>query len=140
HGVDPHHPLHEHASAGPAARGIVDVHRALDRMVGELVRSSGDAAVVAFTMGGMGPNHSDAQSMVLLPELLYRHAFGESLLTVPAAWTASPDRVPMLDENDSWDGSRVTWFPASVPRPVSAWAPRALARRLPTPIRAALKG
>ena len=32
-------------------------------------------------MGGMGPNYSDVPSMVLLPELLYRHAFGQPLLT-----------------------------------------------------------
>jgi predicted AlkP superfamily phosphohydrolase/phosphomutase len=138
HGVDTEHPLHRHASADAAARGIVDVHRALDRMVGELVRCSGDATLVAFTMGGMGANHSDVPSMVLLPELLYRHAFGTSLLRVPAEWTASPDRLPMLDEKDSWDDLSSTWFPASAPPRVSPWAPRTLARRLPTPIRAPL--
>ena len=34
--------------------------------------------IVAFTMGGMGANQSDVQSMALLPELLFRHAFGRS--------------------------------------------------------------
>src|SRR5205807_6547515 len=65
HGVDASHPLHKHPSALMAARALVDVHRALDSMVGELLRVAGDAVVVAFTLGGMGPNHSDVQSMVL---------------------------------------------------------------------------
>ena len=111
HGVDAAHPLYKHPSATEAARGLVEVHRALDRMVGELIRSAGDAAVVAFTMGGMGPNHSDVQSMVLLPELLYRHAFGRPLLTVPPAWASSPRHVPILDEDETWDAASATWVP-----------------------------
>jgi predicted AlkP superfamily phosphohydrolase/phosphomutase len=111
HGVSPDHPLHDHASAPAARAALVEVHRALDRMVDELVRSAGEAAVVAFTMGGMGSNHSDVQSMVLLPELLYRHAFGRSLLTVPAAWQESPGHVPILGEDDDWVALGRTWVP-----------------------------
>ena len=66
-------------------------------MLGELVAVAGDAAIVAFTMGGMGPNHSDVPSMVLLPELLYRHAFGQPLLDIPPQWTAAPESLPILD-------------------------------------------
>jgi len=140
HGVDPNHPLHGHPSAAAAARGLVDVHRALDTMVGELVRAAGDAAIVAFTMGGMGPNYSDAQSMVLLPELLYRHAFGQPLLTVPPAWSASPHQVPILDEEDSWGASSATWVPMPVPKWSSSGTLHSLATGLPTPIRTVLKG
>ena len=111
HGVNPDHPLHTHPSAPAARAALVDVHRALDRMVGELLRSAGDAAVVAFTMGGMGANHSDVQSMVLLPELLYRHAFGRSRLAVPASWQASPRELPILDEDDDWVTLGRTWVP-----------------------------
>ena len=111
HGVDPAHPLHGHASSTAAARGLLEVHRALDRMVGELMRAAGDAAVCAFTMGGMGPNHSDVPSMVLLPELLYRHAFGRHLLTVPRAWAESPRNVPLLAEGDDWVAQGRTWVP-----------------------------
>jgi len=130
HGVDPDHPLHKHPSATEAARGLLAIHRALDRMVGELVQSAGDAAVIAFTMGGMGPNHSDVQSMVLLPELLYRHAFGRSLLQVTPAWLESPDEVPLLAEHESWGAASNSWIPVAEPSrgPLSA-ALRAFARR-----------
>jgi hypothetical protein len=115
HGVDPGHPLHTHASAADAHRGLLAVHRALDQLVGELVQSAGDAAIIAFTMGGMGPNHSDVQSMVLLPELLFRYAFGRSLLRVPPAWTDSPDATPILGEDESWGAASAGWVPTSPP-------------------------
>jgi predicted AlkP superfamily phosphohydrolase/phosphomutase len=111
HGIDPDHPLHKHSSAQSAGRALLDVHRALDRMIAALVRSAGDAAIVAFTMGGMGANHSDVPSMVLLPELLYRHEFGRQLLTVPAEWRASPSEVPILGEDDDWVELGRTWVP-----------------------------
>ena len=116
HGVDRHHPLYKHPSAAEAARGLIALHRALDRMVGDLVQDAGDAAVVAFTMGGMGPNHSDVQSMVLLPELLYRHAFGRPLLTVPSAWTRAPNEPPLLGEDESWGTASNTWLPGATPK------------------------
>ncbi len=142
HGVDPGHPLHGHPSAAAAARAVVDVHRALDRMVGELTSAAGDAAIVAFNLGGMGPNHSDVPSMVLLPELLYRHAFGRPLLTLPSEWTAAPGSVPILDEGDSWSAASATWMPmpAGNPDPPAPEALRSLARRLPGPVRGVLKG
>jgi hypothetical protein len=120
HGVDPDHPLHKHPSAHAASEGLFQVHRALDRLVDELVGCAGDAAVVAFTMGGMGPNHSDAQSMVLLPELLYRHAFGRPLLDVPSVWRASPAVVPILDEHDGWDAASIRWLPVTARKPGGA--------------------
>ena len=147
HGVDPAHPLHEHPSAPASARGLLDVFRALDRMVGDLVRIAGPASVVAFAMGGMGPNHSDIQSMVLLPELLYRHAFGRPLLGVAPAWAAAPGQVPMLGPDDTWWRSSSAWLPmppaarsSSAPIPPAEWAVSAVARRLPLPVRGALKG
>jgi predicted AlkP superfamily phosphohydrolase/phosphomutase len=136
HGVDPSHPLHGHPSAEAASRALIQVHRALDRMVGELVSIAGDAAIVAFTMGGMGPNHSDVPSMVLLPELLYRHAFGQPLLTLPSKWTAAPDRLPILDGEDGWARASRAWVPEPT-EPTQKLL--SLARRLPGPVRAMLK-
>jgi predicted AlkP superfamily phosphohydrolase/phosphomutase len=145
HGVDPSHPLHTHASAPAAARGLRDVFWALDRMVGELVRLAGSTSVVAFATGGMGPNHSDTQSMVLLPELLHRHAFGRPLLAVDPTWAASPDTLPILHPDDSWSRSSARWLPrppgsAPAVRPRSASMMSAIARRLPPSMRGALKG
>jgi hypothetical protein len=119
----------------------MDIHRALDNMVGQLLQAAGDAAVVAFNMGGMGPNFSDVQSMVLLPELLYRHACGQSLLAVPPAWTAAPERLPILAEHDNWIALSETWIPQPPREPDRpAGAVRTMARRLPAPVKDLLKG
>ena len=111
HGIDPGHPLNKHPSGAAAADALLEIHRALDRMIGKLVNAAGDAVVIAFNMGGMGPNKCDVQSMVLLPELLYRHAFGRPLLTLPSAWTANPKRMPILEEHEDWDMARQMWVP-----------------------------
>lgn len=143
HGVDPSHPHHGHSSAAAAGRAVLDVHRALDRMLGALLSAAGDAAVVAFTMGGMGQNHSDIPSMVLLSELLYRHAFGRPLLTVPAAWAAAPSVLPVLGEDESWSASSEAWVPrvGDVESDASRGdALLAIARRLPGPVKRVLKG
>jgi predicted AlkP superfamily phosphohydrolase/phosphomutase len=142
HGVDAGHPLHTHPSAGVSAAALLDIHRALDRMVGQLINAAGDAAIIAFNMGGMGPNHCDIQSMVLLPELLFRHAFGHPLLTVSPAWTAKAKCLPDLDEHDSWEKATESWVPepALESELASAGGLRAMARRLPTPIKSLLKG
>src|ERR1700674_1315280 len=142
HGVDAGHPLNTHPSAGAAASALLDIHRALDHMIGQLVNAAGDAVIIAFNMGGMGPNHCDVQSMVLLPELLYRHAFGQPLLTVPPRWTATPNRLPNLDEHDNWDTVTASWVPEPTREPEAAAAGilRTIARRLPKPVKGLLKG
>jgi len=110
-------------------------------MLGELVAVAGDAAIVAFTMGGMGPNHSDVPSMVLLPELLYRQAFGQALLTLPSEWTAEPDSIPVVDGKDSWSQTNWSWVPEpeQEPDPAASGTLRSLARHLPGPVKTALK-
>lgn len=143
HGVDVNHPLHSHPSAGLSADALLQIHCALDRMIGELVEVAGDAAIVTFNVGGMGPNKSDVPSMVLLAELLYRHAFGRALLTMPPEWTATPDRAPLLDEHKNWDTASSSWLPESGRREPDQKAVnplRALARRLPEPVKRLLKG
>ncbi len=141
HGVDAGHPLHTHPSAAAAGAAMLDIHRSLDSMVGQLVNAVRDATVIVFNMGGMGPNNCDVQSMVLLPELLYRHAFGRQLLTLPAAWTATPNRVPILDEPDSWDAAKEFWIPEPRSRTAAtAENLRAVARRIPEPAKSLLKG
>jgi hypothetical protein len=111
-------------------------------MVGQLVSAAGDADIIAFNMGGMGPNSCDVQSMVLLPELLYRHAFGHPLLTVPPSWTADPTSLPNLDEHDSWESVTSSWVPEPTrEREASRGGVlRTIARRLPKPVKSLLKG
>ncbi|HEY1251849.1 MAG TPA: alkaline phosphatase family protein [Thermoanaerobaculia bacterium] len=138
HGLDTTHPHHAHPSAPAAGEALRALHRALDRMVGELVAAAGDAAVVAFTMGGMGPNHSDVSSMVLLPELLYRHAFGEPRLAVPPEWSAAPGAVPVLGESEPWAKASRAWI-SETPPPETESPLRAMARRLPEPVKTVLR-
>lgn len=109
HGVDADHPLHDHPSSEAAAGALVDTHRAVDHLVGRLVYETDATAVVVFAMGGMGVNRSDVQSMVLLPELLHRWAFGEPLLEIPEEWSTDPTCIPTVQ------GERATWSPALYP-------------------------
>jgi hypothetical protein len=61
-------------------------------MIDRLVRRFSDATVVAFSMHGMGPNRADLASMVLLPEFLYRRAFGRRHLHPRSEWRQSSGR------------------------------------------------
>jgi predicted AlkP superfamily phosphohydrolase/phosphomutase len=140
HGVDTGHPLNTHPSASASAAALLDIHRALDRMVGQLVNIAGDAVIVVFNMGGMGPNCSDVQSMVLLPELLYRHAFGQPLLAIPPEWSANPKGLPILDEHDSWETAKASWVPEPPNSQRATDTVRTFARRLPKPVKDLLTG
>jgi predicted AlkP superfamily phosphohydrolase/phosphomutase len=101
HGIDPTHPLHSVPSAAEAADGLRNVYRATDALVNDLVAAFPDATVVAFSMGGMGPNRSDVASMVLLSELLYREVFHRPLLRLRESWTNAPGGIPMLDRDSN---------------------------------------
>jgi predicted AlkP superfamily phosphohydrolase/phosphomutase len=102
HGVDEWHPLHNHPSSWAAAEGVNKVYRAMDRLVGTLTAEFEDATILLFSMHGMGPNRSDVPGMVLLPELLHRHAFGRSFFSLPESWTLAADGVPILGEDEDW--------------------------------------
>jgi predicted AlkP superfamily phosphohydrolase/phosphomutase len=142
HGVYPRHPLYAQPSATAAAAAMLHIHRALDRMVGTAVKAAGDAMILVFNMGGMGPNTCDVQSMVLLPELLYRHAFRQALLAFPSGWTSAPNYLPILDERDKWeDVVKALWTTKSTRKAKAGVTPKmqAAARRLPEPIKGMLK-
>lgn len=102
HGVDPDHPLHHVASAAPARAGVLSVLAAVDDLVAELTAAVPDAEVVVFSLHGMGPNQSDLQSMVLLPELLHRWSLGRPRFEVPAEWGRAPDGVVPFDPELGW--------------------------------------
>ena len=137
HGYDPTHPLHRMPSAQPAAEGLREVYRANDRLVHDLVSAFPDATVVAFSMNGMGPNRSDVASMMLLSELLYRHAFGKPLLHVPAAWTDAPGGMPMLAPGQDWSQAVKSRL-SPLPEPLDV-VRRAVARMLPESVKRVLR-
>jgi predicted AlkP superfamily phosphohydrolase/phosphomutase len=141
HGLDPGHPLHRHASAEAAGEALTEVHRGVDRMVAELSSAAPDATIVAFTMGGMGPNHSDVPSMLLLSELLYRRAFGRPLLQVPPEWAAAPAAFPPLGDSEDWSHASFQWVPMPARAPAASASERwrGIGRRLPRPVRDAFR-
>jgi predicted AlkP superfamily phosphohydrolase/phosphomutase len=114
HGVDATHPLHRMASAEPAREGLLAVYRSVERLVEELTDAFPDAALVVFSTGGMGANHSDTASMALLPELMYRRAFGRALLRQPEVWT-DPSSSPLLGEHEDWSAAVRANLPPDTP-------------------------
>lgn len=113
HGVDPGHPLYNIPSAQPAGEQLREVYRATDRLVDKLVNAFPDVTVMAFSMGGMGRNNSDIPSMVLLPELLHRKSFGQSLVQSSPEWSNNGDGIPKLDSDEQWSKAINALFPGS---------------------------
>jgi hypothetical protein len=136
HGVDPAHPLHQLPGAGAARTSIHAVYHAIDRLVGRLTSAFPDALTVVFAMGGMGDNRSDAPSMLLLPELMYRQAFKAPLFKQPPEWTWSTNGSPVrLSDTDAWGKRMADGFPApSQPR-----LQRLAARVLPSFVKSLLR-
>ncbi len=104
HGVDATHPLHHLPSAAPARRGIEGVYEEADRLLARLQAALPDAQLAVFNLHGMGANNSDVQSMVLLGELLYRHAFGTPLMR-EQPWRMNGAGVPLIPEGRSWQAA-----------------------------------
>jgi predicted AlkP superfamily phosphohydrolase/phosphomutase len=116
HGVDPNHSLHEIASSRPAAEGLRRIYEACDRLVGDLCDAFPDATVVLFAVHGMGPNDSDVATMALLPELMYRYAFGKPYVR-QLAWPAhTKNGTPLIAPDANWDQLMLQAIPAPSPR------------------------
>jgi predicted AlkP superfamily phosphohydrolase/phosphomutase len=121
HGIDPNHPLHACSSATAAAAGIRAVYAAIDNLIAELRAAFPDAALVVFSMHGMGPNRSDAGSMLLLAELLYRRAFGSAHFDRSAEGAAALNGQMALTESESWDSWIAAGLPAEPPKREPLW-------------------
>ena len=115
HGVDPDHPLHTIESAVAAAAGLLKVYEAIDRLIGDLAEAFPDATMMAVAMHGMGPNDSDVGAMALLPEFLYRSAFGGPYMRDLSYPSSLPDGTPLLDKNAFWDTVMLTAVPRYEP-------------------------
>ncbi len=110
HGVDSSHPLHGVASSGAAGAGVRGVYAEMDNLIGRLGTAFPEAAKVIFSMLGMGPNHADVATMLLLPELMYRHAFGRSCFRREGSSAPGLNGCPLLAEGESWD----SWIPDGI--------------------------
>ena len=102
HGFDESHPLYQHESAKPARDGLIAIYKELDKMVADIEALFPDAAICMFWMHGMGTNDADVPSMILLPELLYRHAYGKENFTTPDRWKQSTNGYPPLEPGEFW--------------------------------------
>jgi predicted AlkP superfamily phosphohydrolase/phosphomutase len=116
HGVDANHPLHALESAPPAAAALRKVYAAIDHMIGDLHETFSDAILVLVAMHGMGSNDSDVPAMVLLPELLYRFAFGVPYMRPVEFLRELPDGIPVLAEDTHWGSALVQAVPHFKPR------------------------
>jgi len=110
HGVDPSHPLHGVPSSPAAGAGVRGVYAEIDTLIGRLDTAFPDAAKVVFSMHGMGPNKADVATMLLLPELLYRHAFGRSCFRRAGSSEPGLNGCPGLAEGETWAG----WVPDGI--------------------------
>jgi hypothetical protein len=72
----------------------------------------------------MGPNTSDVTSMVMLPELLFRHAFGKPLLKI------NPETPPVPLLTEGWNDAVNRQFPSPLPFEASRFLMRARGRML----------
>jgi predicted AlkP superfamily phosphohydrolase/phosphomutase len=120
HGVDPRHPLHSVASAPAARKALLDVHVAIDNLIGLLESTFPDAIVAVFAMHGMGQNDGDVPAMVLLPELLYRAAFGVPHMRPNSYAVATSDGVPLLNEEETWEEAMLCLVPGARPQPFAS--------------------
>jgi predicted AlkP superfamily phosphohydrolase/phosphomutase len=102
HGVDPNHPLYGLHSAPPAAAALRKVYSAIDDLIGDLHEAFPDTVLVLAAMHGMGQNESDVPAMALLPELLYRLAFGSAYMRPVEFPEFLPDGTPLIAENTHW--------------------------------------
>jgi predicted AlkP superfamily phosphohydrolase/phosphomutase len=112
-----------------AAESLLEVYRAGDRLVAELVEATDPGAVLVFSMGGMGTNNADTPSMVLLQEFVYRWATGDTLLTMPDEWTADPTQVPIVPEGED-PLETISQYYATIPRTFTSRVKRKLRRWL----------
>ena len=105
HLSQPDHPLHA-AFAIPGQDPLLEVFKAVDRAVGEVVAAAPpDALVLIFSDHGMESNTTDIPSMVFLPELLYRLAFPGKFGLAKGQPGTVPPPVIRPRPNRSWRAS-----------------------------------
>lgn len=76
HLSQPEHPLYPHLAPKAASDAMLDVFKATDQAIADiLTKAPEDAVVLVFAAHGMGSNVMDLPSMFFLPELLYRLNF-----------------------------------------------------------------
>lgn len=126
HGIDPNHHMAGAASAESAREGLIGVYEEISAQIDRLMTRFPDVAFVAFTMHGMGENDTDLPTMLLLPELLYRHRFDKPLFTARDDWRAT--HSPALREGEDWNEVVIGAMRHAKPKPPINIRQRAMRR------------
>lgn len=111
HGIDPMHPLHNLPSAKPAGEALRRLYVAIDAFIGNIRILFPDADILLFSMHGMGQNEGDVPAMVLLPELMYRLAFGRAYSRTPAWRKTTENGTPLLEPDQDWHNEVLNLLP-----------------------------
>lgn len=95
HLSQPDHPLYTLMGARPSSDPLLEVFKAVDQAIGEILsKAPKNAYVLIFASHGMGSNVMDLPSMVFLPELLYRFNF-PGRVGIAAGQLGTPPRQPI---------------------------------------------
>lgn len=112
------HPLYsgDHENGDP----MLEVFEKVDLAVGEILdKAPEDAYIVVFAAHGSDNNTTDATSMLLLPELLYRYSFpGQSLLPVGKPGSPVPKQITS-PQRLNWQEE--VWRQIYHPNPIKRW-------------------
>jgi predicted AlkP superfamily phosphohydrolase/phosphomutase len=113
------HPLHS-AFAVPGRDPLLDIFKAVDRAIGEVLAAApGDATVMVFSDHGMESNTTDIPSMVFLPELLYRLSFPGRYGLAKGRMGTLPPPVIKPAPNRSWRAA--LYGLKHDPNPITRW-------------------
>ena len=137
HGIDPANPVHGVPSAADARHAVRAVYLEIDALIGRLREAFPDARLLLFTMHGMGTNDADVAGMALLPELMFRLAFGRPHFAARAWAGTLPNGVPLLADHEDWRSvMREVVVRPDAPAEAGSWLGRLLGgirRRDPVP-------
>lgn len=96
HLSQPDHPLHRPLGTRASSDALLDIFKAVDIAIGEILSKAPEQAhVLVFSAHGMGANVMDLPSMLFLPELLYRFNFPGKFGLAPGRLDKRP-RGPIL--------------------------------------------
>lgn len=121
HLSDPGHPAHGR-NVPPLEDLLLDIYRETDRELGTVLeRMPGDAATLVFSPEGGAANWCDLNSLLFLPEFLFRWNFPGHALFADAGFSgpaAVPDRTDWVEAvwHDHFADLPPAWLPAPLHR------------------------
>ncbi|MEL7083207.1 MAG: alkaline phosphatase family protein [Cyanobacteria bacterium P01_A01_bin.3] len=131
----PDHPVYPayKQRVAPDYSPVLDIYKAVDRGVGQILEDAPDNShVVCFSVHGMGNNITDALSMVMLPETIYRWNFPGKQALAPGVVGSDPGPGLTEPNRNSWQGE--IWNLNHEPNPIKRFIRNWLPRKLQKPV------